>query len=71
MAASGKSLTSPVRPSPSLSTAPWPRASAWGALRRARQALTERYGEESVVWASYVLYGDPTCRYLETTEEEL
>jgi CHAT domain-containing protein/class 3 adenylate cyclase/predicted negative regulator of RcsB-dependent stress response len=40
------------------------------ALRRARQALAERYDEESVVWASYVLYGDPTCRYLETTQEE-
>ena len=40
------------------------------ALRRARQALAERYGEESVVWASYVLYGDPTCRYLEAMEEE-
>jgi tetratricopeptide (TPR) repeat protein len=41
------------------------------ALRRARQALAERYGEESVVWASYVLYGDPTCRYLEAMQEEL
>ena len=40
------------------------------ALRRARQALAERYGEESVVWASYVLYGDPTCRYLEAMEDE-
>jgi len=40
------------------------------ALRRARQALAERYGEESVVWASYVLYGDPTCRYLEAMQEE-
>jgi class 3 adenylate cyclase/CHAT domain-containing protein/tetratricopeptide (TPR) repeat protein len=40
------------------------------ALRRARQALAERYGEESVMWASYVLYGDPTCRYLEVTGDE-
>ena len=40
------------------------------ALRRARQALAERYGEASVVWASYVLYGDPTCRYLEAMEDE-
>jgi class 3 adenylate cyclase/CHAT domain-containing protein/predicted negative regulator of RcsB-dependent stress response len=40
------------------------------ALRRARQALAERYGEDSVVWASYVLYGDPTCGYLEATETE-
>jgi class 3 adenylate cyclase/CHAT domain-containing protein/tetratricopeptide (TPR) repeat protein len=35
------------------------------ALRSARQALAERYGEDSVVWASYVLYGDPTCCYVE------
>jgi class 3 adenylate cyclase/tetratricopeptide (TPR) repeat protein len=34
------------------------------ALRHARQALAERYGETSVVWASYVLYGDPTYCYL-------
>jgi class 3 adenylate cyclase/CHAT domain-containing protein/Tfp pilus assembly protein PilF len=40
------------------------------ALRRARQALAERYGEESVVWASYVLYGDPTSRYLDVSETE-
>ena len=40
------------------------------ALRRARQALAERYGEESVVWASYVLYGDPTSRYLDVAEAE-
>jgi tetratricopeptide (TPR) repeat protein len=39
------------------------------ALRRARQALAERHGEDSVVWASYVLYGDPTVRYLEAVSE--
>ena len=35
------------------------------ALQRARQRLVERYGEESVVWTSYMLYGDPTFQYLE------
>jgi CHAT domain-containing protein/tetratricopeptide (TPR) repeat protein len=34
------------------------------ALRRARQTLADRYGEAHVVWASYVLYGDPTSHYL-------
>lgn len=29
------------------------------ALRAARVALAERYGERSVYWASWVLYGDP------------
>jgi class 3 adenylate cyclase/CHAT domain-containing protein/Tfp pilus assembly protein PilF len=41
------------------------------ALRSARQAVAERYGEESVVWASYVLYGDPTFRYVESTPETI
>ena len=41
------------------------------ALRRARQALAERYGEDSVVWASYVLYGDPTARYLDVAEADV
>jgi tetratricopeptide (TPR) repeat protein len=41
------------------------------ALRSARQAVAERYGEESVVWASYVLYGDPTSRYVEPTPETI
>ena len=35
------------------------------ALGTARHALVEHYGSDSVVWASYVLYGDPTYRYLE------
>ena len=34
------------------------------ALRKARQALIELYGEETIVWASYVLYGDPTFDYM-------
>ena len=34
------------------------------ALRKARHALIELYGEETIVWASYVLYGDPTFDYM-------
>lgn len=33
------------------------------ALRSARHALIAEYGEGSVVWASYLLYGDPGFRY--------
>ncbi|MGA1869865.1 MAG: CHAT domain-containing protein [bacterium] len=35
------------------------------AIRKARVALAEKYGEESIVWASYVLYGDPTFTYID------
>jgi len=35
------------------------------ALRSARRHLLERYGDESVLWASYVLYGAPGARYFE------
>ena len=30
------------------------------AVRRARQGLIDAFGEETIVWASYMLYGDPT-----------
>jgi len=30
------------------------------AIRRAREQLITTYGEETIVWASYMLYGDPT-----------
>ena len=33
------------------------------ALRESRLALIRQYGEETIVWASYVLYGDPTFNY--------
>jgi len=36
------------------------------AVRRARLALIREYGEETIVWASYLLYGDPTFNYAET-----
>jgi hypothetical protein len=32
------------------------------ALRRMREDLIRAYGEEVLIWAGYVLYGDPTCR---------
>ncbi len=35
-------------------------ASLGEAIRRARRALGERYGRDTVLWASYVLYGDPS-----------
>jgi len=34
------------------------------ALRLARLTLIEEYGEETIVWASYLLYGDPTFNYM-------
>ncbi|UCG12411.1 MAG: CHAT domain-containing protein, partial [Deltaproteobacteria bacterium] len=38
------------------------------AIRESRQALIRQYGEETIVWASYVLYGDPTFSYIEHVE---
>jgi len=40
------------------------------ALRLARQALIEKYGEDTIVWASYMLYGDPTTRYAVAEQAE-
>lgn len=37
-------------------------------IRRSRLALIKKYGEETIVWASYVLYGDPTFNYSEQIE---
>jgi tetratricopeptide (TPR) repeat protein len=33
------------------------------AVRQARISLIKDYGEETIVWASYLLYGDPTFNY--------
>jgi class 3 adenylate cyclase/CHAT domain-containing protein/tetratricopeptide (TPR) repeat protein len=33
------------------------------AVRQARISLIKEYGEETIVWASYLLYGDPTFNY--------
>ena len=40
------------------------------AVRRARMELIDKYGEDTIVWASYMLYGDPTRIYVDTAEEE-
>ena len=42
------------------------------AVRQARLAVIDEYGEETIVWASYLLYGDPVFNYMDqvrATEE--
>jgi len=39
------------------------------AVRRAREDLIEAYGEETIVWASYMLYGDPTFAFTSAERE--
>ena len=34
------------------------------AIRKARLQLIEKYGEENIIWASYMLYGDPRFGYI-------
>jgi class 3 adenylate cyclase/CHAT domain-containing protein len=38
-------------------------------LRLARHALIQKYGEDTIVWASYVLYGDPMTKYIQIETE--
>jgi class 3 adenylate cyclase/CHAT domain-containing protein/tetratricopeptide (TPR) repeat protein len=38
------------------------------ALRMARQFLIREYGEDTIVWASYMLYGDPGANYFSSAE---
>jgi len=45
-------------------------ASIGESMRSARLALRERYGEGNILWASYLLYGDPGVRYFEKQQEE-
>ena len=40
-------------------------ASVGAAIQQARLALIKEYGEETIAWASYLLYGDPTFNYLD------
>ncbi|MCP4688092.1 MAG: CHAT domain-containing protein [Desulfobacterales bacterium] len=35
------------------------------AVREARMALIREYGESTIVWAGYLLYGDPTFNYMD------
>ena len=44
-------------------------ASIGEAMRRARLVLIKQYGEDTIVWASYMLYGDPGFCYREIAEE--
>lgn len=37
------------------------------AMRAAREVVAERYGSESIYWASWVLYGQPATPWLEVT----
>ncbi|MBF0565711.1 MAG: CHAT domain-containing protein, partial [Nitrospirae bacterium] len=39
------------------------------AVRMARQKMIDAYGEESIVWAGFMLYGDPTVRYIGQSDE--
>jgi class 3 adenylate cyclase/CHAT domain-containing protein/Tfp pilus assembly protein PilF len=39
-------------------------------IRDARMSLIEKYGEETIVWASYILYGNPGFRYLNLAQEK-
>lgn len=34
-------------------------------VRQAREKLAEDFGEETIVWASYMLYGDPTYSFVQ------
>lgn len=43
-------------------------ASVGEAVRAARKHLIDKYGEETIVWASYMLYGDPSFSYLAKAE---
>ncbi len=38
-------------------------------MRRSRLHLIDKYGEDTIVWASYMLYGDPTFSYLAEVAE--
>lgn len=40
------------------------------AIRQARLSLIKEYGEDTIVWASYMLYGDPGFNYFDFTDQE-
>src|SRR5262245_61737566 len=40
------------------------------AVRKAREKLIEAHGEETIVWAGYMLYGDPTFAFDPAEKEE-
>jgi CHAT domain-containing protein len=46
------------------------RESVGEAVRKAREKLIEAHGEETIVWAGYMLYGDPTFAFDPAEKEE-
>jgi len=46
-------------------------ASVGESVRAARKHLIDKYGEETIVWASYMLYGDPSFSYLANAEAKV
>jgi len=40
------------------------------AIRTARERLVEGYGETGIIWASYMLYGDPAYKIPHTSEQQ-
>jgi class 3 adenylate cyclase/CHAT domain-containing protein/tetratricopeptide (TPR) repeat protein len=40
------------------------------AVRMARLELIDKFGEETIIWASYLLYGDPTFNYMDQIKIE-
>ena len=45
-------------------------ASVGSAIRIARKQLIELFGENTIIWASYMLYGDPTYKILDKASHE-
>lgn len=41
------------------------------AMRLSRSMLIKKYGEETIVWASYLLYGDPTSNYMDQLQDSI
>ncbi len=39
-------------------------------MRHARLTVIKEYGEETIVWASYLLYGDPAFNYIDRMKEQ-
>lgn len=40
------------------------------AIQQARKALINQYGEQTIVWSSYLLYGDPTFNYMDQIKDQ-
>jgi CHAT domain-containing protein/tetratricopeptide (TPR) repeat protein len=45
-------------------------SSVGAAVLAARHDIMARFGQGDIVWASYLLYGDPTCTYLQPTTDQ-